>query len=172
MSHNNISRLLPIITLSILIGLAIPSIIALASSVVGSNISVTNTTEQLRLGYDPSAYTSFTVDASSSLSIVPANSAGGWKIIGNTTSPNFVGGYSGNSIDNNLVQSAILSGGFNGGINEINLDASVIVGGGANIVRNNFFPGEGIGQGNIIGGGGWEYNTGEHAIWISYCWWV
>jgi len=140
------------IVLAIIIGLAVPSLIALASSVIGDNMVITNPTEQLRLNYSVSTTTSFFTNEQGNFILTLSGGYGGLQIINNSISPNIVGGYSGNIIDDDLFESAILSGGFNGGANEIGVSVSVISGGAGNIIRNNVFPGDN-GQGNIIGGG-------------------
>jgi len=158
------------IVLAIIIGLTVPSLIALASSVIGDNMVITNLTEQLRLGYNASIYTSITTDASSSLSIIPNGSAGGWKIIKDIDSPIFISGYSGNQMTGSDTEgSAILSGGhllpdppfdlYGPNVIENNT-YSVISGGEGNSITSvgGFFSGVsnfiGSGAGNIIEKGG------------------
>jgi hypothetical protein len=167
------------LVLSLLIVLGFYSVNALASTTIGTNISSDGTlgigsgatgaqanilslTEQLRLLYSTSSYVSFIIDSANSLNIIPQGSAGGWKIIGDSTSPIFVGGYSGNSVTGtSQAGSAILSGGSSGSENLIiNEAGSVIVGGGKNqLDSGSSYAGSsniiGGGFSNSIAGGGW-----------------
>lgn len=160
MSHKVTSRLLPIIILSILIGLAIPSVIVFASSVIGNNISVTHTTEQLRLGYDASTYTSFTTDSAGNLSILSATTSTlpfGIQLVNNRRdssgiSGSILGGYTGNIIDASSSGSVIAGGGWNEGYeNKILGSIGAFIGGGhGNIINSTTSSRK---QDMVIGGG-------------------
>ncbi|MBP6855372.1 MAG: hypothetical protein KBC26_00090 [Candidatus Pacebacteria bacterium] len=160
MSHTTITHHISIITLSILMGVAIPSIIVLASSVVGDNISITNTTEQLRLGYNSSIYTSLTTDSAGNLSILSATTSTlpfGIQLVNNRSdgsdlSGSILGGYTGNIIDASSSGSVIAGGGWNGGYENkiINSILGFIGGGHGNIINSTTSSRK---QDMVIGGG-------------------
>lgn len=66
--------------------------------------------------------------------------SGSWTLRGNATSPNLIGGYSGNTIGAGATQCAILSGGRAGQLNTIstNSERSVIIGGEVNLLDSQY----------------------------------
>lgn len=69
-----------------------------------------------------------------------------------TSAPNILAGYSGNTITNGVIGSAILSGGFNGQINQVTDNYSVIGGGSLNRAGDNDADPSNAGAATVSGG--------------------
>ncbi len=87
------------------------------------------------------------------------NGAGALRLEPNTTSPNLIGGYSGNSVTSGVVAATISGGGISGAINQVTADYGTVSGGINNTASGNYAT-VGGGAHNIASGGGGSSTIG------------